>query len=104
MPARLPAILFLAAAPLLLGGCLAKTALDVATAPVRVAGKAVDMATTSQSEADERRGRELRQREERIGKLERQYQAQQRRCDDGSREACRDAERTRAEIENLEPW
>jgi len=35
--------------PLALGGCLAKTALNVATAPVRVAGKAADLATTSQA-------------------------------------------------------
>lgn len=59
----------LAASALLLPGCIARTALDVATAPVKVAGKAVDLATTSQSEADEKRGRELRKREERLGKL-----------------------------------
>ncbi len=56
---------------LALNGCIAKTLVDVATAPVRVAGKAVDLATTSQSEADERRGRELRESEERYGKLDR---------------------------------
>ena len=33
-------------AALALQGCIAKTAFDVATAPVRVAGKAVDLATT----------------------------------------------------------
>ena len=53
------AYLALAAVPLL-SGCLAKTALDVATAPVKVASKAADMATTSQSEADEKRGRAAR--------------------------------------------
>ena len=47
-----------------LSGCLAKTAFDVATAPVKVVGKAADMATTSQSEADERRGREMRKADE----------------------------------------
>ena len=41
---------------LALGGCVARTAVNVATAPVRVAGKAVDLATTSQSERDEKRG------------------------------------------------
>ena len=56
------------AAPLLLGGCLAKTALDVATAPVKIASKTVDLATTSQSEADEKRGRELRKAEEKAGR------------------------------------
>ena len=35
--------------------------------------KAVDLATTSQSEADEKRGREMRQREERLGKLQREF-------------------------------
>ena len=55
-----------------LSGCLAKTAFDVATAPVRVASKAVDLATTSQSEADEKRGRELRKEEERRGREARQ--------------------------------
>ena len=94
------AILALALAPLL-SGCLAKTALDVVTAPVKVAGKAVDMATTSQSEADEKRGRELRQREERIGKLERRYRAQSRDCADGDRDACEQARATTAEIDRL---
>ena len=52
-----PALLLVLAAPLVLGGCLAKTALDVATAPVKIASRGVDLATTSQSEADETRGR-----------------------------------------------
>ena len=53
-------------AALTLQGCLAKTAWDVATLPVKAGSKAVDLATTSQSEADEKRGRELRKREERL--------------------------------------
>ena len=57
-------------AMLALPGCVAKTALDVATLPVRAGSKAVDLATTSQSEADEKRGREMREREERIADLE----------------------------------
>ena len=56
-------------AALALQGCLAKTAYNVATLPVRAASKGVDLATTSQSEADEKRGREIRQREERLGRL-----------------------------------
>ena len=32
------------------------------------AGKAVDLATTSQSEADQKRGREIRREEERLGR------------------------------------
>jgi len=80
-------ILACAALPLL-GGCLAKTVVDVATAPVKVVSKGVDMATTSQSEADEKRGRELREREERLGKLEREYRKLNEQCHDGSDRAC----------------
>ncbi len=82
-----------------LGGCLAKTAFDVATAPVRVAGKAVDLATTSQSEADEKRGRELRKREENLGRLERRYEKELDDCRDGDRRACSRAQRTYAELQ-----
>ena len=86
-----------------LQGCLAKTAFDVATAPVRVASKAVDLATTSQSEADEKRGREIRRREEQLAKLERRYRKQVEDCDDGDRKACDKARETYAEIERLMP-
>lgn len=97
-----PALLL--AAPLgalLLSGCLAKTALDLATAPVRVAGRAADLATTSQSESDENRGRELRKREERYGKLGRQYDKQMGRCQGGDERACDEAARTRGEMDDL---
>lgn len=67
--------------PALLGGCVvgtvAKTAVDVATLPVKVASAGVDAATTSQSEADEKRGRELRKQDEERGK---QARAMQERC------------------------
>jgi hypothetical protein len=60
------------ALPLLLGGCIvgtvAKTAVDVATIPVKVASAGVDAATTSQAEADEKRGREMRKEDERRGR------------------------------------
>ena len=46
---------------LLLSGCLARTALDVVTLPVRVVGAGVDAVTTSQAEADQR-AREQTQR------------------------------------------
>ena len=60
-------ILLLAA--LLLSGCsVARTAVDVATIPVKVVSSGVDAATTSQSEADEKRGRELREAEEARGR------------------------------------
>ena len=45
-----------------------------------MASSAVDVATTSQSEADQKRGREIRQREERLGKLQRDYDKQIDRC------------------------
>ncbi len=47
-----------------LSGCVASALINVATAPVKVASKAVDLATTSQSEADQTRGRNLRKLEE----------------------------------------
>jgi hypothetical protein len=73
----------LALAPLL-GGCIvgtvAKTAVDVATIPVKVASAGVDAATTSQSEADEKRGREARKEDERRG---REARAMAERCRKG---------------------
>jgi hypothetical protein len=88
----------------LLSGCIARTAANVVTAPVRVTGKAVDMATTSQSEADENRGREMRKREERLAKLERQYQKHLRQCDDGSDEACLKARNDYADMQHLQAY
>ena len=63
--------ILLALLPLALGGCLAKTAVDVATMPVKAVGWTADKLTTSQSEADEKRGRELRKADERAAKEER---------------------------------
>jgi hypothetical protein len=51
-----------------LGGCVAKTALDVVTLPVKIASAGVDAVTTSQSEADQKRGRAIRKHEECLGK------------------------------------
>jgi hypothetical protein len=51
-----------------LTGCIAKTALDIATLPVKVASAGVDAVTVSQSEADEKRGRAIRKYEECLGK------------------------------------
>jgi hypothetical protein len=70
--------------PVLLSGCVvgtvAKAAVDVATLPVKVASAGVDAATTSQSEADEKRGRELRRQDEQRGK---QARLAQERCRKG---------------------
>jgi hypothetical protein len=57
-----------AALPLLSGGCIAKTVVDVATMPVKAAGQAADWATTSQDEADRNYGRKMREKEAREGK------------------------------------
>ncbi len=54
--------LLLAFLALFLPGCVAKTAYNVATAPVRATAKAADWATTSGDEADRARGRELRRK------------------------------------------
>lgn len=58
----------LLALPVLLSGCLARTAVGIVTLPVKAVSAGVDAATTSQSEADERRGREIREEEERLGR------------------------------------
>ena len=73
----------LIAAPLLSGcvvGTVAETAVDVATIPVKVVSAGVDATTTSQSEADEKRGRELRRQDEERG---RQARAMAERCRKG---------------------
>jgi hypothetical protein len=68
-------------AALLLPGCIAKTALDVATLPVKVASAGVDAVVTTQAEADRKRGRQIRRQEECIGKEERQARKQRREPD-----------------------
>ena len=100
---RAPALLGLTVLSLFLSGCLVKTAANVVTAPVRVGSKAVDLATTSQSEADEARGREIRRREERLGKLEREYRNLSADCDRGDRRACEEAREVYAEIQEILP-
>jgi hypothetical protein len=76
MRALLPVLL------LPLAGCttIASTAVEVVTLPVKVVSAGVDAATTSQSEADEKRGRELRKAEERAGKEARE---REKRCREG---------------------
>ncbi|MFC7535861.1 hypothetical protein ACFQPG_00595 [Sphingomonas sp. GCM10030256] len=49
-------------------GTIASTAVDIATLPVKAASAGVDAVTTSQSEADEKRGRQIRKDEERRGR------------------------------------
>jgi hypothetical protein len=68
----------------MLSGCVvasvADAAVDIVTLPVDVAAKGVDLATTSQAEADQNRGREIRKAEEKAGK---EARAREKRCRDG---------------------
>lgn len=61
-----------------LSGCIvskvASTAVDVVTLPVKAVGAGVDAVTTSQSEADQKRGREIREQEERLGRERRRLE------------------------------
>ena len=72
-------LILLVVAPLLLTACLARTAVDIVTLPVKAVSAGVDAVTTSQSEADERRGREMRQQEEREGREARRREREERR-------------------------
>ena len=74
-------LLIAGAAALALPGCIAKTALDVATIPVKVASAGVDAAITTQAEADQKRGRQIRRQEECIGREERKARKQDREPD-----------------------
>ena len=93
--------LMLAVAPIiLLQGCVASLVGDVVTAPVKIISKTADVLTTSQSESDEKRGRELRKREESLGKLSRQRDKARERCADGDTDACEKADDIQDQIEN----
>lgn len=95
-------LLFIAPlAALTLSGCLASTAASIVTAPVRVGAKAVDMATTSQSEADQNRGRAMRHRDDKIRKLEKRYNRRLEACNRGETAACSEANQISGEIEQL---
>ena len=77
----------LLALPVLLSGCLVRTAASVVTLPVKAVSAGVDAATTSQSEADERRGREIREEEERLGREARRREREEQRRAREQREA-----------------
>ena len=64
-----------------LSGCIARTALDIATLPVKAAGAAVDAATTSQAEADQKLGRKIRKQEECMGREQKRAEKQDREPD-----------------------
>lgn len=79
--AGMRSLLVLLPLPFLLGGCVAQTvaetAVSVVALPVRVVGAGVDAVTTSQSEADRRRGRQIREEEERLGREARRREREQ---------------------------
>lgn len=73
-------ILLLSAAALALSGCAAKAAIDTAVGaaklPVKIASAGVDAVVTTQAEADQKRGRQIRRQEECVGKEDRQARKQ----------------------------
>lgn len=85
----------------MLNGCLVRAAADVVTAPVKVVSAGVDATTTSQSEADAKRGRELRDAEEQLSKLNRRYERQMENCREGGDRECFAARETYSEIQIL---
>lgn len=90
-------VITLLVAPLL-GGCIS-TVGKVVTAPVKAVGKVADWTTTSQDESDRNRGRAMREREERLGKLSRQRDKATEKCRDGNEDQCERAEILEHEIE-----
>jgi hypothetical protein len=84
---------------IMLSGCVASVVKDVVTAPVKIVSKTADVLTTSQSESDEKRGREMRKREEALGKLSRQRDKARERCEDGNEAACRKVTELEAQID-----
>lgn len=65
------ALIILALCPALSGcivGTVASTAVDVVSLPIKAVSRGVDAVTTSQKEADEKRGKEARKADEERGK------------------------------------
>jgi hypothetical protein len=92
-------IAVLAVVPLL-SGCVTSVVSDVVTAPVKVVSKTADVLTTSQSESDENRGRAMRKKEERLGKLSRKMDDAREDCQDGNDDACDRYRALQIEYEN----
>lgn len=86
---------------LLLQACVASVVADVVTAPVKIVSKTADVLTTSQSEADEKRGRDMRKNEQKLGKLARQMDKARDRCADGDQEACNKAAEISGQIDEV---
>lgn len=90
-------LLVLLTAPLL-GGCVSAVK-SVVTAPVKAVGQVADWTTTSQDESDRNRGRAMREREEKLGKLSRQRDKAAEKCRNGSEDQCERTEVLEHEIE-----
>ena len=86
-------LLLLPLAAFALSGCLARTAVDIVTLPVKAVSAGIDAATTSQAEADQRRGRQIREEEERLGRLARRCRR------NPEREECAELDSQRPAIE-----
>ena len=71
--------------PALLSACVARTAVNVATAPVRATGWTYDRLTTSQAEADRKRGAKLRKQEKRERKEARRAEKERRQAERDNR-------------------
>jgi len=87
---RSPLSLLLLPLALMLSGCVARTAANIVTLPVRAVGAGVDAVTTSQEEADRNRGREIRKQEEREAKERKRAEKEQRRREEEERERAED--------------
>ena len=94
--------LVLACVPMiLLSGCVTSIVKEVVTAPIKVVSKTADVLTTSRSEADQKRGRDIRKQEERLGKLSRERDKLARRCEDGDTVACTHVDAIEREMDVL---
>ncbi|APG63811.1 hypothetical protein LPB140_11020 [Sphingorhabdus lutea] len=84
-----------------LNACVGRIVGDVVTAPIKITSKTVDLLTTSQSEADENRGRKMREQEEELKKLSKQQHKLTRKCDKGDQDACKDLRKVERKIDKV---
>ena len=98
---RILALCVLLAFAPLPAGCIAKTAVDVVTLPVKAVGSGVDAVTTSDSERDRKRGKQLRKREK---QLRRDYEDFDKLCREGDRRACVTRDQVAADYDALQRY
>lgn len=74
---------------LLLPGCIARTAANIVTAPVRAGSQVVDWSTTSQEESDRNYGRKMRKQEAREARERKKEEERRRReCREAGYDNC----------------